>query len=140
MRYSTGVAPYSSFFADSAYAVALDSAGNAYVTGTSGTSDFPASEGSYQPFNRGQDVFITKLAVSYAISGRVTDSGGTGVGGMRITMTGAETRTTVTGMPIGPPSQSPEPKSACMWSSRPIEATRRSESGATGSRSTRWLK
>jgi len=94
---STGVGPYSSSFADAAYAVALDSAGNAYVTGTSGTSDFPASEGSYQPFNRGLDAFITKLAVSYAISGRVTDSGGAGVGGVRITLTGEETRTAVTG-------------------------------------------
>ena len=31
-------------------------------------------------------------------------------------------RTTVIGIPIGPPSQSPEPKSACMWSSAPIAA------------------
>ncbi len=44
------------------------------------------------------------------------------------------------GIPIGPPSQSPEPKSACMWSSSPIEATSRSESGATGSLSTRWFQ
>jgi photosystem II stability/assembly factor-like uncharacterized protein len=95
---SAGVGPYSSFFADAAYAVALDGAGNAYVTGSSGTSDFPTSDSSYQPFNRGHDVFITKLAVSYAISGRVTDSGGAGVSGVRITLTGAETRTAVTGV------------------------------------------
>jgi len=95
---SSGVGQYEINFADAAYAVALDSAGNAYVTGTSGSSDFPASEGSYQPFNRGQDAFITKLAVSYAISGRVTDAGGAGVAGVRITLTGAETHTTVTGV------------------------------------------
>ena len=48
--------------------------------------------------------------------------------------------TTVTGIPIGPPSQRPEPKSACMWSSTPIAATTRSEFGATGSLSTRWFQ
>ena len=32
-------------------------------------------------------------------------------------------RTTVIGIPIGPPSQSPEPKSAWTWSSSPIAAT-----------------
>ncbi|HEY9405680.1 MAG TPA: Calx-beta domain-containing protein [Pyrinomonadaceae bacterium] len=95
---SNGIGPHDNNFADAAYAVALDSAGNAYVTGTSSTSDFPTSEGSYQPFNRGHDAFITKLAVSYAIGGRVTDSGGAGVGGVRITLTGGETRTAVTGV------------------------------------------
>ena len=95
---AAGVGPYDVNFTDAAYAVALDSAGNTYVTGTSGTSDFPVSDDAYQPFNRGFDAFITKLAVSYAISGRVTDSGGGGVGGVRITLTGAETRTAVTGI------------------------------------------
>ena len=53
---------------------------------------------------------------------------------------GCEPRTTVIGIPIGPPSQRPEPKSACMWSPAPIAATIRSESGATGSLSTRWFQ
>jgi hypothetical protein len=48
--------------------------------------------------------------------------------------------TTVIGIPIGPPSQSPEPKSACMWSPTPIERTIASESAATGSLSTRWFQ
>ena len=48
--------------------------------------------------------------------------------------------TTVTGIPIGLPSQSPEPKSAWTWSSSPIERTIASESAATGSRSTRWFQ
>src|SRR4051794_19761300 len=42
-------------------------------------------------------------------------------------------------MPIGRPSQRPEPKSACTPSSSPIERTMASESGATGSASTRWF-
>src|SRR3954447_17721936 len=47
--------------------------------------------------------------------------------------------TTVTGMPIGPPSQRPEPKSACSPRSRPIEEMTASEFAATGSASTRWF-
>src|SRR4051812_614502 len=42
-------------------------------------------------------------------------------------------------MPIGLPSQSPEPKSACTWSSSPIERTIASERAATGRWSTRWF-
>ena len=44
------------------------------------------------------------------------------------------------GIPIGPPSQSPEPKSACTWSPTPIERTIASESAATGSLSTRLFQ
>src|SRR5947207_11723994 len=42
-------------------------------------------------------------------------------------------------MPIGCPSQSPEPKSACTGSSSPIERIIAAELGATGSLSTRWF-
>src|SRR5918997_1774349 len=45
-------------------------------------------------------------------------------------------------MPIGAPSQRPEPKSACTLSPAPIERTIASELGCTGRRSTRrfqWL-
>src|SRR5918996_354413 len=42
-------------------------------------------------------------------------------------------------MPIGLPSQRPEPKSACTLSSSPIERTMASELEATGRWSTRWL-
>ena len=37
------------------------------------------------------------------------------------------------GIPIGPPSQRPEPKSALIEPSSPIERTITAESGATGS-------
>ena len=43
------------------------------------------------------------------------------------------------GMPFGPPSQSPAPKSAWILRSTPIERMIAAESGATGSVSTRWL-
>ena len=42
-------------------------------------------------------------------------------------------------MPIGPPSQRPDPKSAFSAPSTPIERTIAAESGATGSVSTRWF-
>ena len=44
------------------------------------------------------------------------------------------------GIPIGPPSQSPEPKSAWTLSPAPIAATIAAELGATGSLSTRWFQ
>ena len=43
-------------------------------------------------------------------------------------------------MPIREPSQSPEPKSAWTGESSPIERIIVAESGATGSRSTRWFQ
>ena len=45
--------------------------------------------------------------------------------------------TTVIGIPIGPPSQSPEPKSACIVFVGPIAATVAADPAATGSASTR---
>ena len=47
--------------------------------------------------------------------------------------------TTVIGIPIGAPSQSPEPKSAWTLPFAPIERTISSEFAATGSVSTRWF-
>src|SRR6476619_1758298 len=47
--------------------------------------------------------------------------------------------TTVIGIPIGAPSQSPEPKSAWTLPFAPIERTISSELAATGSVSTRWF-
>src|SRR6185436_9728998 len=43
----------SSNVTDEAYAIAIDSAGNAYVVGTSRTPDFLVTPDAYQPFNRG---------------------------------------------------------------------------------------
>src|SRR5215217_7344415 len=48
--------------------------------------------------------------------------------------------TTVIGIPIGAPSQSPEPKSACTLPFAPIERTISSELAATGNASTRWFQ
>jgi hypothetical protein len=70
--YVTKVAPtgsallYSTYLGgssgESSYSIAVDMAGNAYVTGGTGSSDFPTTSGAFQTTLRGdQDVFVTKL-------------------------------------------------------------------------------
>ena len=47
---------------DDARGIAVDSAGNAYVTGETVSLDFPTTAGSFQPASKGSyDVFVTKL-------------------------------------------------------------------------------
>ncbi len=46
---------------DSATAIALDSAGNAYVTGTTSSNNFPVTPGAYKVNNAGDSSFVTKL-------------------------------------------------------------------------------
>jgi hypothetical protein len=72
--YSTALAgcceiPYPSpygMFGDYTYAIAIDAAGNAYVTGTSQYSDFPITPGAFQTtqvddYGYYQSAFVTKL-------------------------------------------------------------------------------
>jgi hypothetical protein len=47
---------------DQAYNVAVDAAGNAYVTGVAYTANFPTTAGAYQRTPTGTDAFVTKLA------------------------------------------------------------------------------
>ena len=89
--YSTfiGGGPTSQFFFGinaQAYGIALDSAGNAYITGLAFSQTFPVTPNSYQPFNRGfNDAFISKLSTSFTISGHVLD-GGNPVGGVDVVL------------------------------------------------------
>ncbi len=47
---------------DEAYAIAINAAGNAFVTGRAGSSNFPLTAGAYQPGYRGNyDVLVTRL-------------------------------------------------------------------------------
>ena len=51
---------------DFGYGIAVDSNGNAYVTGTTGSADFPVTPGAFQMVNRSPNsvAFVTKLNAS----------------------------------------------------------------------------
>jgi len=81
---------------DEAFAIALDSAGNAYVTGLSRSPNFPVSADAYQPFNRGfSDTFVSKLTMSYIISGQVLDGSSNPVSSATITLSSGASITSV---------------------------------------------
>ena len=46
---------------DSIYGLAVDTDGNAYVSGTTNSGDFPVTPGAFQPTYLGQQGFVTKL-------------------------------------------------------------------------------
>jgi Calx-beta domain/Carboxypeptidase regulatory-like domain/Beta-propeller repeat len=80
----------------SAFAIALDNSGNAYITGLSSSLSFPFTPDSYQPFIRGgNDAFITKLGMSYGISGQVLDNGISPVSGAEILLNDGTSLTSV---------------------------------------------
>ena len=62
LLYSTFISGTNSGSPDQALAVAVDAAGNAYVTGQTGDSDFPTTPGAYQrSLLDYSDAFVTKL-------------------------------------------------------------------------------
>ncbi len=76
--------------------ISLDSAGNAYITGNTTATSFPASPDAFQPFNRGQsDAFVSKLTMSHIISGQVLDGGALPVGGAEIVLSDGTSLTSV---------------------------------------------
>jgi photosystem II stability/assembly factor-like uncharacterized protein len=82
---------------DAGYGIATDGEGNAYVTGTTRTQNFPVTADAYQPVNRGfNDAFVAKLATSFSIGGQVSDAGGMPRGGVKITLSGALADSVVT--------------------------------------------
>jgi hypothetical protein len=75
--------------------IAVDTAGNAYVTGLTSSPGYPVSSGSYQPFIRGgTDTFISKLGSSYIVSGIVLD-GVTPLGGVEVVLNDGTSLTSV---------------------------------------------
>ncbi|MGB7923062.1 MAG: SBBP repeat-containing protein [Pyrinomonadaceae bacterium] len=82
---------------DEVYDIAIDSAGNAYVTGYTYSPNFPMFH-QYQGRQdaNNPDAFVTKLRNIYLISGHVTSDGTTGIGGVAISISGSQSATTVT--------------------------------------------
>ncbi len=56
---------YSTYLGGNGYdqgnGIAVDSAGDAYITGTTGSTDFPITAGAFQTVNGDNDAFVTKL-------------------------------------------------------------------------------
>jgi hypothetical protein len=60
--YSTYLGGNGSNYSDHGYAIAVDAATNAYVTGLAGSTNFPTTTDAFQPTLRGsQNAFVTKL-------------------------------------------------------------------------------
>ena len=67
--------------ADDGFGLAIDASGDAYVTGSTYSSDFPVTPGAFQTtFRGGRDVFITKLDAAGSALVYSTYLGGTGSG------------------------------------------------------------
>ena len=64
---------------DESTAIAVDSSGNAYITGSTSSNNYPVTSGAFQPFpGRGRDVFVTKLNSSGSALVYSTYLGGSG--------------------------------------------------------------
>jgi hypothetical protein len=95
---------------DVGYGIAVDSSGNAYVTGETSSSDFPAVVGPDLSYNGGGDAFVAKVGAgaTYSISGRVVDGSGNPISGVTVsdnaghtTTTGSDGRYTLSGLAAG---------------------------------------
>jgi len=71
--------------------IAVDASGSAYVTGSTGSTDFPVTEGAYQTVNSGGNAFITKLnsnGTALIYSTYLGGSGGAGGSGIAVDASG----------------------------------------------------
>jgi len=74
---------------DYGFGIAVDGAGQAYVTGWTSSTDFPTTPGAFDTTHNGTtDVFVSKLALggggTYTLSGRVRDGSGNGIAGVTV--------------------------------------------------------
>ena len=86
---------------DGGAAIAVDSAGNAYVTGYAGSTDFPTTRGAFQTtFGGGADAFVTKLNPSGSGIVYSTYLGGRSYDGSRAIAVDADGNAYVTGATV----------------------------------------
>jgi len=76
--------------------IAVDATGHAYVTGFTNSIDFPTTPGVFQPLPVGGS-FVSKLTISYAISGHVVDEMAQPVSGVDVTLSGSQLTAVKTG-------------------------------------------
>ncbi|HZI60435.1 MAG TPA: Calx-beta domain-containing protein [Pyrinomonadaceae bacterium] len=70
-----------------AVAIALDSSGNTYISGSSQSPTFPTTPNSFQPLHRAfHDAFVMKLTMSHIISGHVRDGSSAPVSGADVVL------------------------------------------------------
>lgn len=74
LAYSTYLGGSSAFNGDRGFAIALDSNGDAYVTGSAYSTDFPITPGVFQASGGNGDAFVTKLIVPAGPSATPTTS------------------------------------------------------------------
>ena len=80
-----------------AVAIAVDTAGNAYVSGSSQSPTFPTTPTSFQPLYRAfHDAFIMKLTMSHIITGHVLDGSSAPVSGADVVLDDGTSITQVT--------------------------------------------
>jgi Big-like domain-containing protein/carboxypeptidase family protein/beta-propeller repeat-containing protein/IPT/TIG domain-containing protein len=83
---------------DTANAIALDSADNAYIAGYTASSNYPTANALRPANGGGNDVFVSKITNlnGYSISGRVADDSGIGRSGVTVSITGTQSTSTLT--------------------------------------------
>src|SRR5207302_6042632 len=64
---------------DASRGIAVDTSGNAYVTGVATSTDFPTTPGAFQTTLKGNDAFVTKISVNTPAGTNVSVSAGNGV-------------------------------------------------------------
>jgi hypothetical protein len=72
---------------DAAHAIAVDIGGDAYVAGTTTSSEFPTTPGSFQTVNHGLNAFVTKLnpsGTALVYSTLLGGSAGVSIGGIAV--------------------------------------------------------
>ncbi|TWU53164.1 Beta-propeller repeat protein [Candidatus Brocadiaceae bacterium B188] len=95
---------------DEGYSIAVDSAGNAYVTGYTESSDFPTKNAMYGTHNGGSDdVFVTKIGADATPTPVATPTPLPTVTATPGAPTPTPTVTSTPGTPTPTPSPTPEP-------------------------------